>query len=118
MGSHLGWDGQRLWLSQWYPKKLIPFSNHKILGPAITIPHEICGQAIVDDKFYLVTTDDEDSGDYFLTCVTPRASGPKVEVLAELGFSARGLAFDGDRFWSNHREANEIVSFTIPGITP
>ena len=31
--------------------------------------------------------------------------------LARIPFAARALAYDGARFWTNHREANEIVAF-------
>ena len=33
------------------------------------------------------------------------------EELARVPFAARALAYDGSRFWTNHREANQIVAF-------
>ena len=36
-------------------------------------------------------------------------------AFAAVPFAARSLAFDGAKFWSNHRVANETVSFTLPG---
>ncbi len=45
----------------------------------------------------------------------PREETPKVEDLAVIPFASRSLTFDGEKFWSNHRAANEIVSFTLPG---
>ena len=117
-GSHLGWDGRTLWLSQWYPKKLIALGTEGQVERVIQIPHEIVGQVIVGGLFYLVTTDNEESDDYFLTRVDPRPALPRVDVLIRLGFSARGLTFDGENFWSNHREANQIVSFARPDSQP
>lgn len=38
----------------------------------------------------------------------------EVEDLAAVPFASRSLAFDGEKFWSNHRAANETVSFTLP----
>ncbi len=73
------------------------------------MPHQICGQCYVDGSFYLVTTEDEESGEYFLTRVS--ASNGNSEDLARIPFAARALAFDGSRFWTNHREANQIVAF-------
>jgi hypothetical protein len=63
--------------------------------------------------FYVLGTDDEESDQYFLTRIDARNGSPKVEDLAHVPFHARALAFDGQRFWTNHREANEIVAFTI-----
>ena len=60
-----------------------------------------------------MTVDDEESTDYFLTRVTVNGGAPKIEDLAHVPLQARGLAFDGTRFWTNHREFNEIVAFTI-----
>ena len=39
-----------------------------------------------------------------------------MEDLAPIPFASRSLTFDGDRFWSNHRAADETISFTIPGL--
>ncbi len=64
----------------------------------------------MDGNFYLVTTDDEASGEYFLTRVSANGSDAS-EDLARIPFAARSLAFDGSRFWTNHREANQIVAF-------
>ena len=113
-GSHLGWDGQNLWVSQWYPKKLIALGAEGQVERVIQLPTQVVGQVVVDGRFYMVTTDNEESNDYFLTRVDPRPAVPQVDVLMRLGFSARGLAFDGKNFWSNHREQNQLVSFARP----
>jgi hypothetical protein len=57
-----------------------------------------------------VTTDDETAGEYFLTKVAA-GNGNASEDLARIPFAARALAYDGSRFWTNHREANQIVAF-------
>ncbi len=36
-----------------------------------------------------------------------------IEDLANIPLASRSLTFDGRKFWSNHRAANEIVSFTV-----
>jgi len=36
-----------------------------------------------------------------------------VEDLAAVPFAARSLTFDGEYFWSNHRVANETISFSL-----
>jgi hypothetical protein len=113
-GSQLGFDGRRLFVSQWYPKKLIELGDDGTVGKIINVPHKICGQVCVDDCFYLVTTDDESTNDYWLTRVDATTAVPKFEDLARIPFAARALAFDGRNFWTNHREQNEIVSFAQP----
>ena len=113
-GSQLSFDGGSLIVSQWYPKKLIALSADGEAGRTINVPHGICGQVFVGGLFYLVTTDAEDSTDYWLTRVDPRPAVPKIDNLARVPFAARALAFDGTRFWTNHREQNQIVSFARP----
>ena len=58
-GSQLGWDGDRLYLSQWYNKRILSLDEHGHAGSTIDVPHQICGQVVVEGRFYLVTTDDE-----------------------------------------------------------
>jgi hypothetical protein len=110
-GSQLGFDGDRLYVSQWYNRRILSLDERGRVGTVIDVPHEICGQVIVDGHFYLVTTDDEETDDYWLTRVDARGAKPKIEDLARIGFAARGLAFDGERFWTNHREQDQIVAF-------
>jgi hypothetical protein len=113
-GSQLGWDGKRLYLSQWYPKKVLTLGEEGNVERVIAVPHGICGQVVVGDFTYLVTTDAEETNDYWLTRVDRRPATPKIEDLARIPFAARALAFDGTHFWTNHREQNQIVSFKRP----
>ncbi|MFZ5495873.1 MAG: hypothetical protein ACOZE5_11140 [Verrucomicrobiota bacterium] len=114
MGSQLGWDGQRLHVSQWYPQKVIVLDAEGKAMRVIPVPHGICGQVIVGDFIYLVTTDAEETQDYWLTRVDPRPVVPVIEDLLRIPFAARALAWDGARFWTNHREQHQIVSFARP----
>jgi hypothetical protein len=113
-GSQLGFDGRRLFVSQWYPKKLIELGEDGRMGKTIDVPHEICGQVYAEGCFYLLTTDDETTNNYWLTRFDPRTAVPKFEDIARIPFAGRALAFDGRNFWTNHREQNEIVSFARP----
>jgi hypothetical protein len=113
-GSQLGYDGDRLYVSQWYLHKILSLDERGTVGTVIDVPHGICGQVIVEGRFYLVTTDDEESDEYWLTRVDAREGKPRVEDVARIGFKARALAFDGERFWTNHREADQIVAFLRP----
>jgi hypothetical protein len=110
-GSQLAFDGDRLYVSQWYKQKILSLDEKGDVGTVIDVPHGICGMVVVDGCFYVVTTDDESTDEYWLTHIDARGSAPKIEDVARIGFKARALAFDGERFWTNHREKHEIVAF-------
>jgi hypothetical protein len=119
-GSQLAFDGDRLYVSQWYNKKIISLDpSNGSVGTVIDGPHGICGITIHGGVFYVLGTDDEESNEYFLTRIDARDGGaPKVEEIAHVNFQARSLAYDGSRFWTSHREQHEIVAFTVDGFTP
>ena len=110
-GSQLGYDGDRLYVSQWYAKRILSLDERGKVGSVIDLPHGICGLVVVEGCFYTITTDDESTDDYWLTRVDARDGQAKIEDVARIGFKARALAFDGERFWTNHREQHEIVAF-------
>jgi len=113
-GSHLSYDGDRLYVSQWYNKRIIALDETGKPGTIVDVPHEVCGHTIVAGCFYCITTDDETSGTYYLTRVDARGSSVTSVDLATIPFNARGLAFDGERFWTNDREIHQTVAFTRP----
>lgn len=113
-GSQLGYDGRRLHVSQWYLKRVLALGADGQVERVIDIPHGICGQVFADGLLYLVTTDDEEKGDYWLTRVDLSQEKPATEDLLRIPFPARALAFDGSRFWTNHRERSQIVAFARP----
>jgi len=117
-GSQLAFDGDRLYVSQWYNKKILSLDASGDVGSVIDAPHGICGQVVIGGVFYVLGTDDEQTDRYFLTRIDARDGSPKVEDVALVPFQGRALAYDGTRFWSNHREQHEIVAFTVEGINP
>ena len=112
-GSHLALYGGRVLLGQWYNKRLLLLNDDGSVAHTWSAPHEICGVAVIDDMALLVTTDDEDTNDYWLTRLDLRSGA--ADDLAIIPFRARGLAWDGSKFWTNHREADRTVTFTLPG---
>lgn len=114
-GSQLGYDGRRLHVSQWYPKKVIALGSDGKAERVFQVPHGICGQVFVEGVLFLVTTDAEETNDYWLTRVEVSAATPKIEDVARIPFQARALAWDGEKFWTNHREQNQIVAFARVG---
>jgi len=113
-GSYLGYDGDSLYLVQWYKKRILTLDEHGHVGTIVNAPHQLCGLVITHGCFYCVTTDEENAGPYWLTRIDARSGGVKATDLAIIPFPARSLAFDGERFWTNHREAHEIVAFAPP----
>jgi hypothetical protein len=111
-GSQLSYDGVYLYVSQWYNKRLLGLDEDGRVIRTIDVPRGICGQCYANGAFYLLTTDDETTREYFLTRVSVRAGAPVCEDLVRVPFAARALAFDGSKFWTNHREQNEIVAFS------
>lgn len=112
-GSHLSYDGMRLYVSQWYEKRILGIDETGTVVKTIELPRGICGHTFADGAFYAMTVDDEDGTDYYLTRVTVNGGAPIIEDLVRVPMQVRGLAFDGTRFWTNHREFNEIVAFTL-----
>ncbi|KAF0246976.1 MAG: hypothetical protein FD180_199 [Planctomycetota bacterium] len=111
-GSQLGWDGKHLHLNQWHRQRVLALGADGTILRSHDVPHQICGQVIVNGVIHVVSTDVEESNDYLLTRIDP-ATGATAD-LARIPFPARGLAFDGKDFWTNHREKHEIVCFARP----
>lgn len=109
MGSHLSHDGETLVLSQWYPRKLISLGADGAPGRVLQLPREVVGHCFAKGAFWVATTTNEDSDEYFLERCDPLTG--RCEPLGRLGFPGRGLSFDGAAFWTNHREAGQIVAF-------
>lgn len=113
-GSHLAmYDGHVL-LAQWYNKKLLLLDDNGSILRTYDAPHGVAGVAVSDHVAYLVCTDDEDHGDYWLSAVDLQTG--EAHDVAQIPFHARGLYFDGTAFWTNHREADRTVTFTLPSV--
>ena len=113
-GSQLGYDGNDLHVSQWYNKRVLTLGEEGQVERSVSAPRGIAGQCIVEGAIHLVTTDAEETDDYFLTRIDAGGDDPQAEDLARIPFGARALAFDGKNFWTNHREQHEIVCFNVP----
>jgi hypothetical protein len=113
-GSQLSYDGDSLFLSQFYNGRIIAIADDGTVGTVIELGRQIVGHAVVGGRFYVITADDEHDEAYYLTRVDARGRMPLIEDIARVPFAARSLAFDGERFWTSHREADEIVAFARP----
>ncbi len=112
-GVHLAFDGETLFLSQAHNMRILALDHHGGVTRVIRLERRPLGMTIIDGVFYLVTGD-EDFKDLQFAKVDARDETPRVTSLASIPFKARALAFDGARFWTGHRDANEIVAFAMP----
>ncbi len=115
-GSYLSHDGHSLYLSQWYKHRVLQLDAAGGIVREIPIGAEICGHTLVDGLLYVLRGTEQDGESWQLARLDPRAEHPDVEDLARVPFACRSLAFDGTNFWTNHRAANETVSFSLPGL--
>ena len=113
-GSYLSYDGEHLYLSQWYKHRLLKLDAAGNITREIAIHAEICGHVFVDGSIYILRGTEQGEGDWRIARLALREATPEIEDLARVPFQCRSLAFDGERFWTNHREADRIVSFTLP----
>jgi sugar lactone lactonase YvrE len=118
-GSYLSFDGEHLYLSQWYKERILKMDDKGNIQRQINIGAEICGHTFVEGMLY-VLRGRENKGvpnkaeEWRIARLSPQQGTPKVDDLAHVPFPCRSLTFDGANFWTNHRAANEIVSFTLP----
>jgi hypothetical protein len=112
-GAHLAFDGDVLFLSQAAYRKILALDARGAVTHEIRLERTPLGMTIVEGSFYLITSDEEFENLQF-TKVDARGETPRITTLASIPFDARGLTFDGSRFWTSHRDNNEIVCFTAP----
>jgi hypothetical protein len=111
-GSHLGISGGRILLGQWYNQKILVLRADGSIERSYETPHQICGVAVTNGAAYVLGTDEEEEGEYYVFRLD-LGTGAAADV-AQVPFRARGLAWDGSRFWTNHREADRTIAFSLP----
>ena len=114
-GSYLSYDGNHLYLSQWYKQRILKLDRSGNILRVIDVGDEICGHVFADGLIYVLRGTEQGEGNWRMARLNPQEETPQVEDLARVPFQARSLSFDGESFWANHRDANEIVSFAPPG---
>lgn len=112
-GVHLAFDGHTLFLSQAHNRRILALDGHGTILREIRLERVPVGMAVLDGLFYLITGDKKFKN-LQLTTMDARGETPQLTALASIPFTARGLTFDGTRFWTPDRDNNEIVAFTMP----
>lgn len=113
-GSYLSSDGDHLYLSQWYNKRIVKLDAKGNILRTIDVGAEICGHVFVDGMIYVLRGVEKPAEDWRIARLDPREGTPAIVDLARVPFASRSLTFDGANFWTNHRAANETISFTLP----
>jgi hypothetical protein len=113
-GSYLSYNGDHLHLSQWYKHRILKLDARGDMLRKIAIHAEICGHVFVDGLIYVLRGTEQGKGDWCIARLDPQRETPEIEELARVPFQCRSLAFDGESFWTNHREADRIISFAMP----
>jgi hypothetical protein len=111
-GAHLAFDGDVLFLSQASYRKILALDGQGNVTGEIALERVPLGMTLYEGRFHLITSNEEFEN-LQLTIVDARAGEARVETLASIPFDARGLTFDGSRYWTSHRDNNEIVAFTV-----
>ena len=113
-GSYHSYDGENLYLSQWYKHRILKLDGNGNIVRVIDVDAEVSGHAFVDGMVYVLRGTEQNGESWTIARLNPREEKPEVKDIAIVPFACRSLTFDGTNFWSNHRAANEIVSFALP----
>ena len=118
-GSYLSFDGEHLYLSQWYKGQIHRVDDSGNISRTIVVGAEICGHTFADGSLYVLRGQENKdlpnkAEEWRIARLDPGEKTPKGEDLATIPFAARSLTFDGANYWANHRAANETVAFTLP----
>ena len=113
-GSYLSYDGESLYLSQWYKHRILKLDANGNIIRVIDIGAEISGHAFVDGAIYVLRGTEQNGESWTITRLDPREEKPLVKDIAVVPFACRSLTFDGECFWANYRAKDTIVSFALP----
>jgi len=113
-GSYLSYDGKNLYLSQWYKHRIVNLDANGNISRVINIGAEVSGHTFVDGMIYVLRGTEQNGESWTIARLDPREEKPEITDIAIIPFACRSLTSDGTNFWSNHRAANEIVSFAMP----
>ena len=113
-GSFLGYDGERLWLSQRHAKRVLELDAQNRVARTLPVGEEIVGLAWIGDRLYFSTWLGRERGGCRIAYLEPHAPDSPLTFVAQSPFVAISLALDGERLWTNDFKHNEIVAFAIP----
>jgi hypothetical protein len=111
-GSYLASDGTTLYMTQLGKRRIVTIDDNAEIQREIPLATRCLGIAFgPGGTFYTIAADDEFENLKFAT-LDVRKDAPEPQVLANLNDDARGLAYDGNAWWTCYREASQIVAFS------
>jgi len=113
-GSYLSYDGKNIYMSQWYKGRILQLGPNGEILRTLEVGPEISGHVFVDGSIYVLRGTEKDGEKWTIARFDPKEDQPIVQELATVPFACRSLTFDGKHFWSNFREKNETISFSLP----
>src|SRR5436305_11992521 len=113
-GSYLSYDGENLYLSQWYKHRILKLDVRGNVLRAVDVGAEISGHTFVDGTIYVLRGTEQNGESWSIARLDLSEETPEIKDLATVLFACRSLAFDGERFCSNHRAAKVIIAFSLP----
>jgi hypothetical protein len=114
-GSYLSYDGESLYLSQWYKHRILKLDASGNIIRVIDVGAEVSGHAFVNGMIYVLRGTEQNGEIWTIARLDPREEKPEVKDIAAVPFACRSLTFDGDCFWSNYRAKDIIISFALSG---
>ncbi|HEY1654594.1 MAG TPA: hypothetical protein VGF86_05745 [Candidatus Tumulicola sp.] len=111
-GSHLAADDTELYLCQQGKHRVLALDAAERELREIALPTRCAGIGFGTGGRSFIISGDEELENLALATFDLRATAPAATAVAAIPFDARCLAFDGERWWTSDREANEIVAFT------
>ncbi|MGA8473743.1 MAG: hypothetical protein WB681_01630 [Candidatus Cybelea sp.] len=112
-GSHLAADGPSLYLCQQGKRRILALDEGGGVHREIALPTRCGGFAFQGPDDCRMLSADEEFDNLTFAQIDIREPAPTVEPIAPIAPEARALTFDGEVWWTSHREANEIVAFTV-----
>jgi len=113
-GSYLSFDGNNLYMSQWYKKRVLKFDHQGNVVGEIDVGAEICGHAFANGSLYVLRGQERPNEEWRIARLSPQGERLVAEDIAVVPFASRSLTFDGELFWSNHRAKDAIIAFGLP----
>jgi outer membrane protein assembly factor BamB len=113
-GSYLSYDGENLYLSQWYKHRILKLDANGNILRKMYVDAEISDHTFMDGMIYVLRGTEQDGESWTIARLDLSQKNPEIKDLATVPFACRSLTFDGQHFWSNHRAANEIIAFSLP----
>jgi len=113
-GSYISYDGQHIYLSQWYKHRILKLDATGAVLATYDIGAEISGHTFVDGACYVLRGTEQDGERWQIARFQPAADEAEIKDVARVPFACRSLTYDGEHFWTNHRAVNETVCFDLP----